>query len=232
MAMLDKDIEILMLKGEKGDNVSSEWGTLTGDIKNQEDLKAELDKKADSESLADVAISGKFEDLKDRPQTLLAYGVNPKTALAELRDLIYPVGSIYMSVNSTSPSEFLGGTWERWGSGKVPVGVQENDRNFETPEKTGGEAIHQLTIEEMPSHKHSGKIEKNPLESRTPYPVLYFSDGESSEVAGRSGYSHLFKLEWDNYNSWIKVTTDNQGGGQAHNNLQPYITCYMWKRTD
>lgn len=80
-----------------------------------------------------------------------------KPLVDALLELIYPVGSIYMSVNDTNPAAFLGGTWVRWGQGRVPVGVNENDSDFETPEKEGGDI--------------------------------------------------------------------------AHNNLQPYITCFMWKRT-
>ena len=52
-----------------------------------------------------------------------------------LLDLIYPVGSIYMSVNNVSPQTFLGGTWTKWGSGRVPVGVNTSDSNFSTVEK-------------------------------------------------------------------------------------------------
>lgn len=55
-----------------------------------------------------------------------------------LVDKIYPVGSIYMSVNNVNPSTIFGGTWETWGSGQVPVGVNTNDTDFNTVEKTGG----------------------------------------------------------------------------------------------
>ena len=59
-------------------------------------------------------------------------------AINELADMIYPVGSIYMSVNNTDPALLFGGTWEAWGSGKVPVGVDANDTAFDTVEETGG----------------------------------------------------------------------------------------------
>lgn len=57
-------------------------------------------------------------------------------------DLIYPVGSIYMSVNSTNPKDLFGGTWAQWGSGRVPVCVNTSDSNFSTAEKTGGNKNH------------------------------------------------------------------------------------------
>ena len=56
-----------------------------------------------------------------------------------LLNKIYPVGSIYMSVNDVSPEEFLGGTWERWSQGRVPVGVDESDEELEKPNLAGGE---------------------------------------------------------------------------------------------
>lgn len=71
-----------------------------------------------------------------------------------LRDVFYPVGTIYESVNDVNPSEFIGGTWESWGAGKVSVGVDESDENFNTSEMVGGEKEHALTVDEMPSHTH------------------------------------------------------------------------------
>ena len=124
---------------------------------------------------------------------------------------VYPVGSIYMSVNNTNPQTLFGGTWVAWGSGKVPVGVDVNDTDFATVESTGGEKVHTLTIEEMPEHNH--KL------------TQYYSNGNnflySTDPTSNKSYS-----ENDDASS-----TKSTGGGVAHNNLQPYITCYMWKRT-
>lgn len=78
-----------------------------------------------------------------------------KTAQQVTFDTIYPVGSIYMSVNATNPSELFGGTWVAWGSGRVPVGVDTSDSDFSTIEKTGGKKTHELSINEMPSHTHA-----------------------------------------------------------------------------
>jgi hypothetical protein len=62
---------------------------------------------------------------------------------------IYPVGSIYMSVKNTNPSTYFGGTWVAWGTGRVPVGVNANDTNFATVEKTGGASTVTLTTAQM-----------------------------------------------------------------------------------
>lgn len=130
---------------------------------------------------------------------------------SDIVDLIYPVGSIYMSVNNTSPSTLFGGTWVEWGTGKVPIGVDTSDNDFNTVEKTGGEKTHILTIDEIPSHNHE----------------LYgWTYNAGPEVGTEAEISSRTARTTEYYSS-----TRNAGGGQAHNNLQPYITCYMWKRT-
>ena len=132
-------------------------------------------------------------------------------ALEELFNMIYPVGSIYMSVNSANPSTLFGGTWVAWGSGKVPVGVDSNDTDFATVEATGGEKKHTLTINELPAHKHNTNIGVRLSVDAGGYRAA--SDGPA-------------QVE-DN----ISRDSTEVGGGQSHNILQPYITCYMWKRT-
>lgn len=129
---------------------------------------------------------------------------------ADIGNALYPVGSIYMSVNNTNPSTFFGGTWVSWGAGKVPVGVDANDTDFATVEKTGGEKTHTLTVSEMPSHKHTVEAIGS---GTTQQELTAFNVGTTSGIDSYAG-------------------TDFTGGGQAHNNLQPYITCYMWKRTE
>ena len=120
----------------------------------------------------------------------------------------FPVGSIYLSVIDTNPSKWFGGTWEQIAKGRTLVGVDTNDTDFNTPKKTGGEKKHTLTIDEMPSHNHrmasysgAGNID----------------DGYNADVG-----SGVYKAD---------LRTNNTGGGQAHNNLQPYFTCYIWCRT-
>lgn len=127
-------------------------------------------------------------------------------ALEQLFNMVYPVGSIYMSVNSANPSTLFGGTWVAWGSGKVPVGVDSNDTDFSSVEATGGEKKHTLTVQEMPSHTHDIK-------------------------RGTTGGSSFGLSSNEVENPPYATTTLAAGGGQAHNILQPYITCYMWKRT-
>lgn len=124
-------------------------------------------------------------------------------------DITYPVGSIYMSATMSSASQVeaaFGGTWVAWGAGKVPVGVDTSDTDFNTVEKTGGEKTHTLTIAEMPKHTHLQQLGG----------MLTTTNSAPGEcVVGKSN----------------NINVSPTGGDGAHNNLQPYITCYMYKRT-
>ena len=119
---------------------------------------------------------------------------------------LYPVGSIYMNAtSSTNPATLIGfGTWVAFGAGRVPVGIDSTDTDFDTVEETGGAKTHTLTVDEIPAHTHSvpnSGSQNNSFDSGTTV---------GNDVTGTSG---------------------STGGGQAHNNLQPYIVVYMWKRT-
>lgn len=119
---------------------------------------------------------------------------------------LYPVGSIYMNAtSSTNPATLIGfGTWVAFGAGRVPVGIDATDTAFDTVEETGGAKTHTLTVDELPAHTHSvpnSGSQNNSFDSGTTV---------GNDVTGTSG---------------------STGGGQAHNNLQPYIVVYMWKRT-
>lgn len=121
----------------------------------------------------------------------------------------HPVGDIYLSVNPTNPGTLYGGTWVVWGSGRVPVGVNTSDTDFKTVEKTGGAKTHTLTVQEIPNHDHD---------------LNAVNEGVDNPNGG-------YHPGWTfNKQYTAQVMSASTGGGQAHNNLQPYITCYMWKR--
>lgn len=121
---------------------------------------------------------------------------------------VWPVGSIYISVNNTNPSKYFGGTWEVFGTGRCLVGVDTSQTEFNTVEKTGGEKEHTLTVDEMPNHRHAY--------------------GDYYGIAGGSKFN---VVAYNNVTSYPEGGTVATGGDKAHNNLQPYITVYMWKRT-
>ena len=173
-----------------------------------------------------------------------------KPLVDALLELIYPVGSIYMTVDEDSdPAAFLGGTWERWGQGCVPVGVSANanDSDFGKVEQQGGERKHQLITSEMPAHDHRGTYTEThhytinipgsgdsfiEMPSGTDAVKVQYEQTQSASLVRNGSRPVGNQLDID-YTE--KVTAlygvPSQGGNAAHNNLQPYITCYMWKRT-
>lgn len=163
---------------------------------------------------------------------------------ASILDLVYPVGSIYMSANNVSPQTLLGGTWVAWGAGRVPVGVSSSDTDFNTAEKTGGEKTHRLSVDEMPWHNHEGtysNVETKTIHTRPTggalfplgigtYTVKYDVNEQTQDyMVSPAGGQTLEVQNGTVINSQYGVCPN--GLGVAHNNLQPYITCYMWKRT-
>jgi hypothetical protein len=120
----------------------------------------------------------------------------------------YPVGEIYVTRRSGNPSSLLGfGTWEAYAQGRVLVGYDSADSSFDAQDKTGGAKVHHLSLNEIPAHTHSN--------------IVALSTTNDFDTTGGSS-SGVRKLT---------SQTGSAGGGQAHNNLQPYITVFMWKRT-
>lgn len=138
-------------------------------------------------------------------------------------DTIYPVGSIYMSATMSSASQVeaaFGGTWVAWGAGKVPVGVDTSDTDFDTAEETGGEKTHQLVNGELP--KLSGEGQFKPYDG--------FSTGGIVTNKSWSRGLNFSAAAGTQYNATTYGFQINFGNDEPHNNLQPYITCYMYKR--
>ena len=119
-----------------------------------------------------------------------------------LIDTFYPVGSIFINTTGVNPSTFMGGTWEAFGSGKVLVGQDTTDTDFDTLLETGGEKAVQLTTDNLASNV----ISTSTTGSNTDGYIM------------RGGYT-------------ASGTYNIGGSGVAHNNLQPYIVVSMWVRT-
>lgn len=134
-----------------------------------------------------------------------------------LIDLIYPIGSIYESVSNIDPNEVFGGTWERYGNGKVLVAVDETDTDFATIDKSGGEKKHQLTEAELASHKHSANTVAI---NETAFKSGGWNAMRSAERSIAQYANNYVGTEY----------TNSTGSNQAHNNLQPFLMCYRWVR--
>lgn len=121
---------------------------------------------------------------------------------SDIVNIVYPVGSIYMSVNSTSPATLFGGTWEQIEDTFLLAAGSTYSAG-----DTGGEAEHTLTVDEMPSHTHPN----------------------TTSQGGTSGSGwYLRHIQSGNNGS---IATGSRGGDQPHNNMPPYLAVYVWKRT-
>lgn len=122
----------------------------------------------------------------------------------DLLEIMFPIGSTYITQKNQNPSEILGfGIWERF-NGKVALGLDETDTNLDTIGKTGGEKTHKLTQDELPNINVAG---------------TYNTEGQGWTL-GNGGTPQLY-------------TQGNMilGDGHTHNNMQPYeIVGYMWIR--
>jgi hypothetical protein len=133
------------------------------------------------------------------------------TITAQVDKLLpYPVGAIYTSVVSTNPSSLFGGTWVAFAAGRVLVGINSSDGDFNQSQETGGAKTVTLTAAQsgLPAHSHTQR-----------------GGGFNGSVGIEPG-SNLYS------NLGSTGTTGGQSASQAHNNLQPYIVVYMWKRTN
>lgn len=126
-------------------------------------------------------------------------------------DNVYPVGSIYMSVNSTNPKNLFGGTWEQI-QGRFLFGM-----NSSYPAgSTGGEITHKLTAAEMPTHAH--------------YMASGNAGGDGTWKPD-AGWYLITDVTDDTTTWWAQIGMNNAGGSEAHNNMPPYLSVYIWKRT-
>jgi len=160
--------------------------------------------------------------------------INAKTTLAA----VYPVGSIYINAtNSTNPSSLLGfGTWAAFGAGRLMVGFNASDSDFDAAEETGGAKTVTLSTSELPSHNHTitsnvtdpGHAHNNTIDRIGGT----FGSGEfvgsNSQPGGTTVSGRILSAV-----TGISVSSSSAdtGGGSAFSIMNPYITVYMWKRT-
>lgn len=132
-------------------------------------------------------------------------------AIAQAKLAMYPVGSIYMSVNSTNPATFIGGTWARI----TDVFLLASGNTY-SPGATGGEAQVTLSVNTIPSHSHA----------------IYAGWGDIGNPTVDSD-AYRFQYWGGNGREWRygNLGTNSIGGGQPHNNMPPYLAVYVWQRT-
>ena len=152
----------------------------------------------------------------------------------KLIDYIYPIGSIYLSVNSTSPSTLFGGSWTQL-KDRFLLGAGSTYSSG----ATGGAATHKLSVAEMPSHAHDTPFFNNMTnngEMKSDFIGVFGKGVTASQALKDTGQTSTMEMWWINQtntaegNEWAYLTSA-KGSGSAHNNMPPYLVVYMWKRT-
>lgn len=174
------------------------------------------DEADDIEACITETADGIKLDVPSKDIALEAVQINMTT----LSKLIYPVGSIYMSANSTNPKNLFGGTWVAWGTGRVPIGVNASDSDFSYVEKTGGSKTINL------SHKH---LETVGADNGS----MYLEGGSNGGRHGSGIAASISRMTWKGTvgTGSARLNYTDSAGNTKQSVVQPYITCYMWKRT-
>ncbi len=143
--------------------------------------------------------------------------------------------------NSTNPSTLLGfGTWVSFGAGRVLVGIDGSQSEFNSIGETGGSKTHTLTTSQIPSHTHSVNPPNTTTSSNGSHSHTYVRKGTTTGGSTEGGDANSVGEFSDNtstvgnHTHTVNIpsfTSGSSGSGGSHNNLQPYITVYMWTRT-
>lgn len=137
----------------------------------------------------------------------------------------WKIGALFFSTLPDNPHDQLGyGEWQPFGLGRVIVCVDPDQPEFAAPELTGGEKTHALTVDELAEHAHDSPPHAHPLESRTA-----ITGAGSTYEFGAIDTTSTGALEGLGVGEAAAVV-EPAGGGQPHNNLQPFITAYVWQR--
>ena len=227
-------LDVLGVETQLGGGGVAAWGSISGVLSAQTDLQSALDAKsasghnhAGTYEPADAAIQAhvvsahapsnaqKNSDItKAEIEAKLTGEISSHTHAGGSLTIsqVYPVGCIYTRTVSTNPATVFGmGTWSAFGAGRVLVGLDSGQTEFDTVEETGGAKTHTLQVSEMPAHTH----------------VI---TSQTATTGSATSYEHG-TLDTSSAEAEATEVTGSTGGGGAHNNLQPYIVVYFWKRT-
>lgn len=145
-----------------------------------------------------------------------------KLAGKSLLDKLFPIGAVYITYNDNNPGNFLGGTWERFGQGRTLVGEGTGNDGSTSMSFTagwiGGNYFHKLTREELPSHTHYILDQQTDVTT-----ALYgnsYSDVPFTRATERTNRTNYY---------WYGQTWPT-GGNKPHDNVQPYVVTYFWRR--
>ena len=146
-------------------------------------------------------------------------------------DMCYPVGSIYMSTVATSPADLFGGTWEAMPAGRVLLAQGTSEWGVEYKAGSiGGEHEHQLSVGELPAHSHTVTCSTDG-EHKHDITTGNNTNAPYNMVSTQAQYGSTTRYTNNAGSHSHTITIAETGSNIAHNNLQPYLAVYMWKRT-
>jgi len=168
------------------------------------------------------------DDMSSNSATKLATQQSIKAyvdaAITATKAALYPVGSIYVNEgNSTNPATLLGfGTWTAFSAGRMLVGYNSGDADFDTSGETGGAKTHYHQVPLQGGYDSS----RNYLYSAAVFEALATAVGASIYSKAISSKSRIAQgsLSSANIEVWRLQLADT-------NHMNPYTTVYMWKRT-
>lgn len=209
-----------------------------------------MTKEAIDELMADMVVSFRIDtngQLIYKTRGGEEINAGPVIAPSAAVQKAWPVGSIFMSTVATNPNTLIGvGTWTRYGKGRVLVGLDEAQTEFDTPEELGGTKSTTLLTTQLPNHTHSIPSHTHSIPAHT-HPVTAsfnatnnaattgggtrmtgwdFGTAEDSDRSGTTGASAVGTT-----GAYTGGNTGGAGSGSPVPNLQPYQVVYMWKRT-
>ena len=167
--------------------------------------------------------------------------VTQKVTFASVLSLAYPVGAIYQSVISTSPATLFGiGTWAALGAGKVLIGLDSGDTDFDTAEETGGAKTKTIAQANLPDISTGAGTSHNHTQDTHNHVITELRDattgGSSTNIALTADTSSTTGTKVTGgrvaTNQAEAAHTHSLGGsGTALNVVNPYLVVYRWKRT-
>lgn len=191
-------------------------------------------------TLGDARYNRLTQNLNDIPNKATArtnLDVYSRAEVVSLVRAVYPVGSVYLSTNSTNPATSLGfGTWVQVAQGRTLIGVGSGvDVNGQgktfTKGETGGEYNHTLSQAEMPSHNHSASVNDNGHNHTASFNDRSMDIGSKDTDVLDDSQGSDFTVTTSTAFTGISVSIGNKGSGSSHNNIQPYLATYIWERT-
>ena len=212
----------LLIKADNNDYVSFDGGE-NRSVNLRSGSNVRIDKATTGGQNLDLTINA--TDTTYDVATPSTNGLMSASDKVKLDSLIfaYPVGSVYISISSNfNPNTSFGGVWERFGQGRTLIGEGtgsdgSTSMSF-TANSTGGKYAETLTTEQIPSHNH-----------RVPF-MRTSNEASNYGLTQAPQFGDRVIVIGDDTNDSRRTHSTYTGGGEPHNNVQPYITVYFWKR--